>query len=201
MSLPFNIVQSTASRRLLLQLNGPAHRAALLTLLAITVAHWVEHISQAIEIFVLGWPRPVSLGAVGLAFPVLVSSEWLHYLFALITLMALIVLRPAFDGRAALFWNAALIIQVWHHFEHLLLIGQALSRTTLFGSPVPTSIIQLVFPRVELHLAYNLIVFVPMIIAMRLHWAGRTTCECGSQRPGRALRRVGSRAGSVAATH
>jgi hypothetical protein len=48
---------------------------------------------------------------------------------------------------------AALWIQVWHHFEHLLLLMQAVTGANLMGKPVPTSIAQLVLPRVELHLA------------------------------------------------
>ena len=38
---------------------------------------------------------------------------------------------------------------------------------------MPTSIAQLVFPRVELHLFYNAIVFVPMVVAMVLHMRPR----------------------------
>jgi hypothetical protein len=34
---------------------------------------------------------------------------------------------------------------------------------------VPTSIVQLWVPRVELHLFYNTVVFVPMVIAMYYH--------------------------------
>jgi hypothetical protein len=34
---------------------------------------------------------------------------------------------------------------------------------------VPTSIIQLFVPRVELHLFYNTVVFIPMVVAMLLH--------------------------------
>jgi hypothetical protein len=34
---------------------------------------------------------------------------------------------------------------------------------------VPTSILQLFFQRVELHLFYNSIVFIPMMIAVALH--------------------------------
>ncbi|MGH9823486.1 MAG: hypothetical protein ACREDR_09570, partial [Blastocatellia bacterium] len=39
----------------------------------------------------------------------------------------------------------------------------------LFHSPVPISILQLVVPRVELHLFYNTIVFIPMVIGMYYH--------------------------------
>jgi hypothetical protein len=35
-----------------------------------------------------------------------------------------------------------------------------------FGNAVPTSILQLWFPRLELHLFYNTVVFVPMVVAM-----------------------------------
>lgn len=41
----------------------------------------------------------------------------------------------------------------------------------LFDAPVPTSLAQLVVPRIELHMIYNTIVFVPMIVAMYLHLA------------------------------
>jgi hypothetical protein len=37
------------------------------------------------------------------------------------------------------------------------------------GRPVPTSLVQLWVPRVELHLFYNTIVFIPMVIAMYYH--------------------------------
>jgi hypothetical protein len=60
-------------------------------------------------------------------------------------------------------------IQFWHHIEHLLLISQYMTGHNLFGRPVPTSIIQLWIPRVELHLFYNAIVFIPMVIAMYYH--------------------------------
>jgi hypothetical protein len=39
----------------------------------------------------------------------------------------------------------------------------------LFYRPVPTSIAQLWVPRVELHLIYNTLVFIPMVIAMYYH--------------------------------
>jgi hypothetical protein len=63
----------------------------------------------------------------------------------------------------------ALWIQVWHHFEHFLLIYQATTHHNFWGRHVPTSILQLFFPRVELHLFYNSIVFIPMVVAMYYH--------------------------------
>lgn len=150
-------------------LNTKYHRAAMWLFMGIVIAHWVEHILQAIQIYGLGWERPAARGALGLAFPWLATSETLHYGYAIIMLVGLLLFAPGNVGTARKWWFIALAIQFWHHFEHALLLGQASSGTNLFGSDVPTSIAQLVIPRVELHLLYNALVFVPMVIAMYYH--------------------------------
>jgi len=76
---------------------------------------------------------------------------------------------PGFVGRARGWWLAALVIQFWHHFEHALLQWQVIAGHTLFGAAAPTSILQLWFPRLELHLFYNTVVFVPMMVGMYYH--------------------------------
>lgn len=171
-------------------LNNRYHRPALLLFLFVVVAHWVEHLAQAAQIYLFGWDRPTAGGALGLAFPWLVTSEWLHYGFAVVMMVAFVMLRHGFTGRARTWWMAALWIQVWHHFEHLLLLLQAVTGTNLLGKPVPTSIAQLVLPRVELHLLYNAVVFAPMVVAMVLHArpspAERTEMTCGCVRPAMA---------------
>jgi hypothetical protein len=186
-----SIVEGAQS--LLAALNGPWHRTALQVFLAIVVAHWAEHILQSIQVFVLGWPRPQAGGGLGLVWPWLVQSEWLHYAYAAIMLVGLIVLRPGFHGYSRQWWTLALAIQVWHHAEHALLLGQALVGLNLLGAPVPTSIAQLVFPRLELHLFYNAIVFVPMVVAMAYHVRpsaddrparDHATCSCARRRGG-----------------
>ncbi|HEX6355003.1 hypothetical protein [Actinophytocola sp.] len=166
------MTSATESRRLLGAdglLNTRYHKPALMIFLVIVIGHWAEHLTQAWQIYVLGWPRPQAGGMLGLAFPVLVKSEWLHYGYAIVMLVALVTLRHGFTGRARTWWNASMWIQVWHHLEHLLLLLQALSGSNLLGKAAPTSVAQLVFPRVELHLFYNAIVFVPMVVAMILH--------------------------------
>ena len=86
-----------------------------------------------------------------------------------------------------MWWSFALWLQVWHHFEHALLLGQALFQVNLFGSPTPVSILQLAFPRMELHLFYNAVVFIPMVIAMWLHRhptaaeSARVPCNCAGR--------------------
>lgn len=162
-------------------LNTTWHRRALVGYLIIVLAHWVEHLTQAAQIYLLGWPVHSARGALGLAFPWLVHSEWLHYGYALVMLIGLVVLRSGFTGRSRSWWTAALLIQVWHHFEHLLLLGQALTGTYLADGK-PTSLVQLLIPRVELHLFYNALVFVPMVVAVVLHrhptLAERARMEC-----------------------
>ncbi|MGH8931651.1 MAG: hypothetical protein ACRDZO_13760 [Egibacteraceae bacterium] len=156
-------------RRRLEELNGPHHKIALSLFLVVVLAHWVEHIAQAIQIYVFGWPVPEARGALGIPFPWLIGSEWLHYGYALVMLIGLAALLPGFTGRARTWWKIALGIQIWHHMEHLLLLIQATTGFYLLGRPIPTSIVQLIVPRVELHLFYNAVVFLPMVVAMVLH--------------------------------
>jgi hypothetical protein len=165
-------------------LNGRFHRVALNAFMIVVLAHWAEHLVQAYQIWVLDRPRPAARGVLGQFFPWLVTSEWLHYGYALVMLAGLFLLRPGFVGQARVWWTVALVIQFWHHIEHLLLLIQAQTGTFLFGAAVPTSVAQTIFPRVELHLFYNSIVFIPMVVAFYLHMRPNdrdrqaTSCSC-----------------------
>jgi hypothetical protein len=166
------------------KLNSRWHERALQGFMVIVLAHWAEHLFQAYQIYVMGWPRPIANGILGLWYPWLIKSELLHYLYALVMLIGLWVLRKGFSGKARTWWTIALVIQFWHHIEHLLLITQATLHHNLFGRPVPMSVLQFFFPRVELHLFYNSIVFIPMVIGMYYHMfpaegeATQDTCTC-----------------------
>ena len=148
------------------RLPGVRHRGALCAFVVINIAHWVEHLYQAIQIFVFHWPRPQALGALGLVWPALVKSEWLHYGYALVILAGLLFIRSDFSGNARSWWRVAIVVQLWHFFEHGLLLAQAQSGVNLFGREVPTSVFQLVFPRVEVHLFYNVVVTLPIALAL-----------------------------------
>ena len=151
-------------------LNGRHHETALRLFMVIVLAHWAEHLLQALQIYALGWPVPEARGALGYFFPWVVKSEVLHYGYALVMLAGLWLLRPGFTGVLdRRWWTVALVIQFWHHIEHALLQAQWLAGRNLFDAPVPTSIVQLWIPRVELHLFYNTIVFIPMVIGMYHH--------------------------------
>ena len=172
-------------------LNGRYHRRALWVFMAIVLAHWAEHVAQAFQLWVLGWPLKEARGVLGLPFPWLVKTEYLHYGYAIIMLIGIFLLRPGFTGRARAWWDVALVIQFWHHFEHALLLYQAGTGHFLFGKTVPTSVIQLVIPRVGLHLIYNGLVTIPMVVAMVLHThpapaeAREANCSCAAASRGR----------------
>ncbi len=159
------------------RLNGEWHRRALIVFMAIVLAHWAEHILQAFQMYALGWAPESAGGGLGLLFPSLVTSEWLHYVYNFAVLAGLALLLPGFRGSARIWWMAAAAIQFWHHLEHALLLGQATLDKNLFGADVPTSVLQLFFPRAELHLAYNAIVLAPLLIGFYLHRHPRSPVE------------------------
>jgi hypothetical protein len=157
--------------------------AALVLFAAVVAAHLAEHVVQAVEIAVLGWPRPEARGVLGLIFPWLISSEILHYGYAIAMLIGLVALRPGMRvcAPAATMWSVALWIQVWHHAEHLSLLYQAWSGNFFLAPGAPTSFLQLIpgVQRVELHFAYNVVVAVPMAVAMWCYYRDDV-----SRRPG-----------------
>lgn len=170
------------------RLNTRWHERALQIFMVIVLFHWVEHIVQAYQVWVLHWPRPMAMGLLGMYYPWLMRTETLHYSFAVVMLAGLWVLRKGFTGRSHTWWMVAFWIQFWHHIEHGLLFYQALSHHYLFGGTVPTSIGQIWIPRIELHLFYNFIVFTPMVIAMYYHMYPPATevpniaCTCARHR-------------------
>jgi hypothetical protein len=133
---------TTRKQGFLEKLNGPWHERALWLYLAIVILHWMEHLVQAAQIWLFGMPRAQALGALGYLFPWLVKSETLHFTYALLMFIGLVLLRPGFRGVAKTWWTASLVIQTWHLFEHSLLQYQAIVGKNFFGSPVPTSIVQ-----------------------------------------------------------
>jgi hypothetical protein len=176
---------SPAAQTFRRKLNTVWHERAMRVFMFIVLAHWAEHLLQAFQIYALGWPPPKARGLLGQFFPWLIRSESLHYGYAVVMLIGLWLLRDGFKRRKErAWWTAALVIQFWHHIEHLILLSQAVLGINYFGRPVPTSIIQLWIPRVELHLFYNAVVFVPMAIAVYHHMfpsageAASQECTC-----------------------
>ena len=187
-TMPHVAEASDNGQSLLQKLNSRWHERALQVFMVIVLGHWAEHLVQAYQVYVMGWPRPRALGLLGLWYPWLVKSETLHYGYALVMLIGIWVLRKGFTGVSYTWWMVAFWIQFWHHIEHFLLIFQATTHHYFWGRPVPCSILQLIIPRVELHLFYNSIVFIPMVIGMYYHMfppvheKERASCSCAWQR-------------------
>lgn len=173
---------------LLRNLNGRWHAIALLGFMVGIVGHMGEHVVQILQLYALGLPISESRGVVGEWIPWLATSEAMHYFYAIYTLAGLVLLAPAFRGRAQFWWNAALLFQFWHHFEHVLLLYQVVTGNFFFGATAPTSIVQVFISRAELHFMYNTIVFVPMIVALCQHFGRRpdatdSLCDCSTPMP------------------
>ncbi|MFI9407014.1 hypothetical protein [Nocardia sp. NPDC052316] len=152
------------------QINSEKHYQALKVYIAIIVAHWVEHVVQAFQIYVLDMPRPKAGGFLGYIVPVVNKNELLHWTYAVLMIVGLLLLRGGFQARSRKWWTIALGIQTWHFAEHSFLLTQYWSGLNFLGKPAPTSIIQTFFPRVELHLVYNMAVMLPILVALSLHW-------------------------------
>jgi hypothetical protein len=146
------------------------HSLMLKMFAGLMVAHWLEHVIQAYQVYALGYDRHHAMGLLGQLYPWLMHSEWLHFAYALLTFVGLILLHHGFTGPARTWWNVASIIQAWHLFEHSLLFAQVQGGFLLWGTKEPTSVLQLFFPRIELHLFYNSVVTVPIVIAMAIYW-------------------------------
>jgi hypothetical protein len=155
--------------RFMSQLNGRFHAPALWVYMLVIVAHWLEHVLQIYQIYGLGWAPENAGGILGVFYPSLVESETLHFVYDFIQWAGILLFYPGFHGRARTWWQIALVGQTWHYIEHVLLMGQYLTGYYLFGAPHQISILQLWFPRAELHFAYNLICFVPMVVAVHLY--------------------------------
>jgi len=181
-------IDGAPSRGLYEKLNTGWHKAALLAFTAFVLFHWMEHIVQAYQFFVMHWSRQMSMGLLGMYYPWLMKTEALHYGFALVMLIGLWVLRKGFTGTSYTWWMVAFWIQFWHHFEHFILFYQAQTHQFWFGGSVPTSVGQIWIPRIELHLIYNALVFIPMVVAMYYHVyppaqdAGKAMCSCEHHR-------------------
>lgn len=181
-------IDGAPSRGLYERLNTRWHKAALLAFTGFVLFHWMEHIVQAYQFFVMHWSRQMSMGLLGMYYPWLMKTEALHYGFALVMLIGLWVLRKGFTGTSYTWWMVAFWIQFWHHFEHFILFYQAQTHQFWFGGSVPTSVGQIWIPRIELHLIYNALVFIPMVVAMYYHVyppaqdAGKAMCSCEHHR-------------------
>jgi len=142
---------------------------ALFAYLGIVAGHFAEHLIQFYQIYVLHMHPKLAGGILGLYYPQLAQNEVLHIAYNSAQLTGLLLLLPVFlklGGKAKLWWKIAIVAQSWHFFEHVLLQVQYLTGQYLFGATHQTSLLEFVFPRVQLHFSYNVLALTPTVIAV-----------------------------------
>lgn len=150
--------------------NGTRHLQSLLIYLVIVLGHFSEHLVQVAQVYMLGCQPRMAGGILGLWLPSLARSEVLHLTYNFLQLVGLILLWPGFKGRAKEWWTFALLFQSCHFLEHVVLQIQYLTGNYLFHASSQRSLLEFFFPRVELHLIYNLLVFIPTVVAIVLNF-------------------------------
>lgn len=132
------------------------------------IAHWLEHLFQAYQVYVQHLDRACALGMLGMKYPWLVRTESLHFGFAILTVFGFWYAGQDYfeNWTATEAWAAGFFVSIWHLCEHTVLFAQAATHHNLFGRSVPFSVLQFVFPRIELHLFYNSVVTILMVAAL-----------------------------------
>jgi len=128
-----------------------------------TLGHLLEHIVQIIQLYVLNWERSEALGLLGCIYPWLVRSELLHLGFAILMWLGIYILGN--KGRAYN-WQGVFCFQTYHLVEHITLTYQHYTGQYFFNKSVPTTLLQLVIPRIELHFIYTIIVTTLILLAL-----------------------------------
>lgn len=134
--------------------------------IALVLFHFLEHVIQISQVYLLHMSRHKAGGILGYFFPWLMHSELLHFAYALLMFLGLVYFKPETRGKERSWWVCAYYLQMWHLFEHTLLFAQATTGIYLFGKAQPTSIVQLFFPKIELHFFYNVLVIIPILLAV-----------------------------------
>lgn len=168
-------------------------------LVASQLGHVLEHITQVLQITVLGMRPQDARGMLSV-----LDAEWIHFGFntwILVAIAALLVVHP----RLRWLWIAA-VASTWHAIEHAYLLAGYLA-TGVSGQPGLLASGGLIFgglpiARPQLHLLYNLLEVVPLVIAFAVILRGREHPKQAvgdPHRGGRRTRPVRAFAASVGA--
>lgn len=164
-------------------MNAATHRrsvAVLAGVLGVQATHFVEHIIQLFQVYVFRVPEDQALGALGAVFELHGTEEWLHLVFNLALLTALLWFRPFVrhelgvwtrSYRAYLFLGVG--VEMWHVIEHLVVTGNMIANGG--GCPCP-GILDRIVPENILHFGYNIAALtglaagvVPILVAAVRH--------------------------------
>jgi hypothetical protein len=141
--------------------------------------HVIEHIIQLIQVFVLGIPDDEALGLLGYIFQFQGTEEWLHLVFNLTYLSALLLLVVPLRGvvpDAVPRWAYAAFmfgvgLEAWHNIEHAVIISNVMRNG---GCPCPgIGDVALGITDTVLHFFYNVIAYSATVPAF-LYYISRT---------------------------
>jgi hypothetical protein len=127
--------------------------------------HFVEHIAQIIQIYVLNYPPEHAHGIFGA-----LDTEWIHFLWNITLLIFNILLIKKFPKNIFLWINAVAVL--WHQFEHTYIMWVYLT-TGVSGDPGLLSQGGLIlgglpYIRADIHFVYNILETLPLTIAFIL---------------------------------
>jgi hypothetical protein len=127
--------------------------------------HFIEHIAQIIQIYLLDYPPAHAHGIFGA-----LDTEWIHFLWNLTLLTFNILLIKKFPKNKWLWIN--LIAVIWHQIEHSYIMWVYLT-TGVSGDPGLLSQGGLLFGgipfiRADVHFIYNVLETFPIAIAFIL---------------------------------
>ena len=139
------------------------HWLALFYVLVVTQGgHFLEHLTQIVQIHVLDLSGPEARGVFGQ-----LDIEWVHFGWNTWVLLATVVLLFRYRRNAWL-W-ATLVLAGWHETEHAYMLSQYLA-TGRQGHPGLLAMGGVVgdglpLKRPDLHFLYNLVETIPMVVA------------------------------------
>jgi hypothetical protein len=137
--------------------------------------HVIEHVIQLVQVFVLGIPDEIALGLLGYVFQIQGTEEWLHLVFNVTYLLALLLLVtplrsvvpdavPRWAFTAFLFGVG---LEGWHNVEHAVIISNVLRNG---GCPCPgIGDAVLSISDTVLHFFYNLVAYAATVPAFAFY--------------------------------
>jgi hypothetical protein len=154
-------------------------RPLFIGVVAVQGIHVVEHIIQLIQVYVLGVPDEKALGLLGYVLQFNGTEEWLHLVFNVTYLSALLLLvgpLRAFVPKAVPRWafNVFLFgvaLESWHNVEHAVIISNVIRNG---GCPCPgIGDVALGVTDKVLHFFYNAIAYGATVPAF-IYYISRT---------------------------
>jgi hypothetical protein len=157
-------------------------RPLFIAVVAIQGIHVFEHIVQLVQVFVLGIPDDKALGLLGYVFQFQGTEEWLHLVFNVTYLSALLVLVRPLNRQvpdivprwayAAFLFGVGL--EGWHNVEHAVIISNVIRNG---GCPCPgIGDVALGITDTVLHFFYNAIAYSATVPAF-VYYISRTRSQ------------------------